>query len=123
MDSENEYLSNYKDEFQENEIDKFIFNESDYIMDVYYDLKDRIPYFIDQLGFSDLLHFIIDIKFNMYRDNHNYHQPQLDYFEHEYKKEIDSILYVLNNYLRKYNKLQINYNTFLLFSYRFTTIV
>lgn len=122
MDSENETLSDYKEEFQENEIDKFIFNESDYIMDVYYDLKDRIPYFLDKLGFSDLLHFIVDIKFNMYKNTHRYNQQQLDYFEHEYKQEVDGILYVLNNYLCKYKKLQIDYNTFLLFSYRFTTI-
>ena len=123
MDSENESLSDYREEFQENEIDAFIFKETDYIMDLYYDIKDRIPYFLDKLQFSDLLHFIIDLKFSLYNNNKRYDNKNLTYFEHEYTQEINGILYVINNYLYKYKKLQVNYDTFLLFSYDFTTVI
>jgi hypothetical protein len=123
MDSEIECLSENHEDFEESEIDKFIFKETDYIMDIYYDLKDRIPYFLDKLHFSDLLHFIIDIKFNLYKNKTIYNQKHINYFEDEYAQEIHCILYVLNNYLLKYKKFQIDYETFLLFSYNFTTII
>lgn len=123
MDSENESLPDYHENYEETEIDIFIYKETDYIMDIYYDLKDRIPYFLDKLQFSDLLHFIIDIKFNRYKNNKRYNQRHLEYFEQEYKQEIDGILYAMNNSLLIYKKLQIGYNEFLLFSYNFTTVI
>lgn len=123
MDSENESLQEHFEDFEENEIDKFIYYESDYIMDLYYDLKDRLPYFLDKLTFSNLLHFIIDLKFGIYKNNKRYNQHTLDYFENEYQQEIQGMLYVINNYLHKYKKFQITYDVFLLFSYDFTTII
>lgn len=123
MDSENENLSDHYEEFEETEIDKFIFTETDYIMDLYYDIKDRIPYFLDKLHFHHLLHFIIDLKFGHYKIPSKYNEKQLNYFEHEYQQEIHGMLYVINNYLTKYKKFQIDYNTFLLFSYKFTTVI
>lgn len=178
MDSENESLSEFQEEFYENEIDKFIFNETDYLMDLYYDLKDRIPYFLDKLNFSNFIDFISKIKFNIYQPTYNFktlHVSETDinwmdlhfstileipiekitdfniqktnidtnelqstpdihfksmlgkknihYFAQEYETEINSSLFIINNYLSKYKHFQINYDTFLLFSYKFTTIM
>jgi hypothetical protein len=102
-------------------IDKFISDETDYLLDLYYDLKDRIPYFLDKMHFHHLSDFIIDNKFNTYENNKRY--SNLDYFYSEYKTEINAALFVINGYLCKYKKFQITFDTFIRFAYDFTTII
>lgn len=120
MNSDNESING--SHYEENQIDKFIFNEADYIMDLYYDLRDRLPYFLDKLKFADLLHFIAELKFNLYQNNKRYNQERLYYFESEYNTELIACLYVINNYLNKYKKFTISYDIFLLFAAEFTSV-
>ena len=121
MNNDNEYSLDYN-EYRENPIDKFIFDETDYIMDLYYDLRDRLPYFLDKLKFSDLLHFIINIKFNLKYNCKRYNPDKLYYFESEYSTELTTFLYVINNYMKKYKNFIINYDIFLIFAYQFTSV-
>jgi hypothetical protein len=120
--SDNECSFGFQNEYIENHIDKFIFYETDYIMDLYYDLRDRLPYFLDKLHFTDLLDFIIDIKFNLSYNYKSYNPGTLDYFESEYSTELIACLYVINNYMKKYKKFTIGYDIFLLFAYEFTSV-
>jgi hypothetical protein len=121
MNNDNEYSLDYN-EYRENPIDKFIFDETDYIMDLYYDLRDRLPYFLDKLKFSDLLHFIINIKFNLKYNCKRYNPDKLYYFESEYSTELTTFLYVINNYMKKYKNFIISYDIFLIFAYQFTSV-
>ena len=121
MNNDNEYSLDYN-EYRENPIDKFIFDETDYILDLYYDLRDRLPYFLDKLKFSDLLHFIINIKFNLKYNCKRYNPDKLYYFESEYSTELTTFLYVINNYMKKYKNFIISYDIFLIFAYQFTSV-
>ena len=104
-------------------IDSFEFNESDIILDFYYDLKGRFSYFIDDMNFCDLLNFIIDQKFSQfYGYNNNADYNQIKYFDQEYSMEINTTLWILNNFLKKYKRFQVNYNDWFEFCYNFTTI-
>ena len=109
-------------EYRETPTDKFTFDETDYIMDLYYDLRDRLPYFLDKLKFSDLLHFIINIKFNLKYNCKRYNPDKLYYFESEYSTELTTFLYVINNYMKKYKNFIISYDIFLIFAYQFTSV-
>jgi len=122
MDSENESVSNHSEEFENDVIDKFILDETPHIMDLYYDIRNRTPYFLDKLSLADLTCFIIDNKFEFYHDKKKTLRPELDYFEWKYSTEINSSLYVINQYLKKYKKCVITYNVFLPFSYDYTTL-
>jgi hypothetical protein len=121
MNSDNEG-SDYHNEYKENAIDKFMFDESDYIMDLYYDLRDRLPYFLDKLTFADLLHFIVELKFNLTYNCKPYDSKKLYYFESEYSTELEACLYVINNYMKKYKRFIISYDVFLIFAYEFTSV-
>ena len=120
-DTDNDSIGSSINLFEQ--IDNFISYETDYIMDLYYELQDRIPYFLDKMRFHHLLHLIVDIKFNVYKNNKRYNNDNVYNFEHEYKEEIRGVLYLINNWLTKYKKLQINYDTFLLFAYDNTTFI
>lgn len=94
------------------EIDKFISFESDNILNIYYDIKNRIPYFLDKLTFSEFLHFIIYLKFSHFKYNilKNSKQQMSLYksFISEFESEINNLLYVINLYIQPY-KIQIDY--------------
>jgi len=122
MDSETESHSDFYEEFENDQIDKFITYETDYIMDLYYDLQDRLPYFLDKAKFPDIMNFIIDNKFGLYKNTKIYNSQNMVYFLHEYKSEINASFYVINNYLQKYKKFSLEYDTFTKFAYDFTTI-
>lgn len=124
--------SNYSDDNDSIEqlIDEFEFHESEKIHDFYYDLKNRFPWFIDDMEYHDIFHFIIDQRFSQYQSysypNHTTNR-QLDYFEQEYRDEINTTLFVLNNFLKNqsiktYKKLKINYQDWFEFCSNFTTI-
>lgn len=109
-------------------IEKFEFNESDKIHDFYYDLKNRFTWFIDSMKYHDIFHFIIDQRFSQYQGCYILaSNRQFDYFEQEYRNEINTTLLVLNNFLKiqnikTYKKLKINYQDWFDFCYNFTTI-
>ncbi len=121
MNNDNDNSLDYN-EYRETPTDKFTFDETDYIMDLYYDLRDRLPYFLDKLKFSDLLHFIINIKFNLKYNCKRYNPYKLYYFESEYSTELTTFLYVINNYMKKYKNFIINYDILLIFAYEFTSV-
>lgn len=121
MDSETESHPDFYEEFEENPIDIFISNETDYIMDMYHDIQDRIPYFLDKSRFPDFMCLIIDNKFGLYKNNKIYNPQNLNYFYSEYKSEIDGIHYVINQYLKKYRHFVLDNEVFLKFAYDFTT--
>lgn len=102
-------------------IDKFISEETDYLLDLYYELQDRFPYFLDKMRFHHLSDFIIENKFNRYENNKNY--LHLNYFYSEYKDEINACLFIINQALCKYKKFQITFETFIRFAYDFTTVI
>lgn len=124
-DIDSKYNSFSEDEsryiYDQDPIDHFISHETDYILDLYYDIRDRVPYFLDRIRFPDLFNFILDNKFNMYKNEKYYDERKLDKFYTEYKSEINGILYVINGYLSKYKKFQIDSDIFWLFAYDFTT--
>ena len=122
--------SDYSDDHDtlEQLIETFEFHESEKIHDLYYDLKNRFIWFIDDLQFHDILYFIIDQRFSQYQGyTISASNRQLDYFEQEYRDEINTTLFVLNNFLKSqsiktYKKLKINYQDWFDFCYNFTTI-
>ena len=120
-DTDNDSITSSNNIYEQ--IDTFISDETDYIMDLYYEIQDRIPYFLDKMRFHHLLHLIVDLRFNIYKNKKRYNEKNLDYFDSEYKQEIIGVLYLINNYLTKYKKFQIEYDTFFLFAYDFTTIL
>jgi hypothetical protein len=105
-------------------INKFISSETDNIMNIYYDIKDRIPYFLDKLKFSDFLQFIIHLIFlqnlSEFLKISNQKMSLYDSFISEYNSEINNLLYIINLYIQPY-KIQINYSTFVLLSLKYTT--
>lgn len=123
MDSDNESHSDFYEEIQESPIDIFISKETDYIMDIYHDIQDRIPYFLDKSRFPDFMNFIIDNKFGLYENTKRYNSQNIDYFYSEYKSEIDGIFYVINQYLTKYKNFALDYDIFVKFAFEFTTWV
>jgi len=111
-----------------NSIDQFEFNESEKIHNLYYDLKNRFIWFIDDMDYHDLFNFIIDHRFSQYQGCYILaSNRQFDYFQQEYRNEINTTLFVLNNFLKNqsiktYKKLKINYQDWFEFCYIFTTI-
>jgi hypothetical protein len=122
MDSETESHTDFHEEFENDQIDSFITEETDYIMDLYYDLQDRIPYFLDKARFPDIMSFIIDNKFGLYKNNKIYDTRDIEYFMYEYNSEINASFYIINNYLQKYKRFSLEYDVFTKFAYDFTTI-
>jgi hypothetical protein len=120
MDSENESYLDYHDKFEKHLIDKFISNETDNIIDIYYDIQDRFPYFLNNSRFPDFMNFIIDNNFGLYNNNKKYNQAHIDYFIYDYNTEINTCLYLINKYLY-YKKTSIDYTIFVEFAYNFTT--
>ena len=106
------------------EIDKFISFESDNILNIYYDIKNRIPYFLDKLTFSEFLHFIIYLKFSHLKFNIlNISKQQMSLYKSfvlEFESEINNLLYIINLYIQPY-KIQIDYSTFVRLSLKYTT--
>jgi hypothetical protein len=105
-------------------IDKFISYETDNIMNIYYNIKDRIPYFLDKLKFSDFLQFIICLRFSQnLREFLKISKQKMsvyDSFISEYNSEINNLLYIINLYIQPY-KIQINYTTFVVLALKYTT--
>lgn len=123
MDSDTESHSDFCENFDSDKIELFITNETDYIMDLYYDLQDRFPYFLDKARFPDIINLVIDNIFGIYKNNKRYNLKDFEYFIREYNSEINASIYVINNYLSKYKKSTITYNVFTKFAYDFTTII
>lgn len=122
MNSDTENLQDCPNEYLEDPVDVFMFNQTNNLMDLYYDLRNRLPYFLDKLEFSDLLHFITDINLDL---KHHYkpHNPhKLYHFESEYNRELTTCLYIINNHMAIYKKTTIEPDIFLLFAFKFTTL-
>lgn len=109
-------------------IEDFESHESEKIHDFYDDFKYRFPWFIDSMEYHDILNFIIDQRFSQYQGYPILaSNRQFNYFEKEYGTEINSSLFVINNFLRiqnikTYKYLEINYQDWFDFCYNFTTI-
>ena len=97
------------DDFQEDPIDSFISYESDNIIDLYYEMENRFPYFLNEMRSSHIMCFIIDYNFGLYENTKKYDEQNLNYFEHEFITEIDTTLMLINNYVYQFKKLKINY--------------
>jgi hypothetical protein len=107
------------DDFYEDPIDSFMYHESDNIIDLYYEMENRFPYFLNNMKSSDLYCFIIDKLITNKKGKCN--QDHILYFEQEYKTEINVTLMLLNNYLYKFKKFSIHYDDWLNFCCGFTT--
>ena len=127
--SEYEYYDYYNNDNEElddidSDIDRFISFETDNIMNIYYDIKNRIPYFLDKLKLSDFLQFIIHLIFSQNLNEiltiSKQKMSLYDSFISEYNSEINNLLYIINLYIQPY-KIQINYSTFVLLSLKYTT--
>ena len=103
-------------------INNFINDEGYNILLFSEDLKKRVfNYFLDKMYYTELMSFIIDQKFGV---KVNLNDKQLLYlFKKVYKQEINSTLFVLNNFLTKlrYSKLQISENDWINFCLKYTS--
>ena len=80
------------------QFDLFVFNEGDRIIDLYDDLKSRVPYFFANTSIT-LYSFILDHIFNKNHMSNKYNDNDNDYWNLEYNNEIKVTLNVVNNYL------------------------
>lgn len=116
VDFENE---EFDDEFDERfctieyEIDKFITFESDNILDLYFDLRNKYTYFLNKMNSGDLLSFILDQKFGKSKTKKC---TNIDQFLYYYNDEINTVEYVLN----KTSKYKFNKDDLILFCYKYT---
>lgn len=121
---ENENIDNdfMENEFAEDQIDLFEKKYTYIILEFYYDLKDRIPYFITKMQFFNLLNIITSAKFTLCVQNKKTINAQcLTLFEEKYYDEIKNLLYVINNFLScNFKNCCIDYNDWLEFCYTFT---
>lgn len=98
--------------YKQHPIDSFITNETDNIIDLFYDLEYRFPYMFNNMRSSDLMCFIIDNIFQL-PINQKYHYNISSYFEQEYNNEINIALMLINNYLLKFKNCNIQYDDWL----------
>jgi hypothetical protein len=75
----------------------FVFNESDSIIDLHEDLKNRVPYFFKNTSIP-LYNFILDHIFFISKHK-NVSVAVNDYFINEYNKEIQVTLDTVNYFL------------------------
>jgi len=107
-------------------VEKFEFDQSDTVLNFYYDLKSRHCYFISLMQFHDIFDFIIDNRFSQfYGYNYDATSIEKNYFYNEYKTEIYNTLYIINDFLKTqdpkiYRYLQINKIDWFCFCYNFT---
>jgi hypothetical protein len=85
------------DKIEIDPIDQFEYKYNDAILDFYYDLKNRIPYLLGKMNFSDLMSFIIELKFKT-KYQTKYLKSTI-VFDQEFNDEINSLLYVINKQL------------------------
>jgi len=98
----------------EEQIDLFIVNHSDYLMNLYEDLKSRFSYFLNKMQFYDYLDLIISLNFNIHIE---LNAIANETFIKENKNEIDTTYYIFN----KYNKCNIiDKDVWINFCYKYT---
>lgn len=117
-------MNNYIDIdiYTTNQIDDFILNESNSTFGLMCDLQNRFCYFLDIMNSSHLLSFIIDLKFNLsYNIVNNYSNTQINKFINKNNNELFVTLWVVNRYLSKFKRLQINRHDWLEFCYKYTS--
>ena len=106
-------------EFEIDPIEKFEYEYNDVILNFYYDLKNRIPYLLGKMNFSDLMSFIIELKFKT-KYQTKYLKSNIT-FEQEFNDEIKSLLYVVNTFLtNRYLRIYVHYDDWLNFCYTFS---
>ena len=95
---------------------------TDIILNLYYDIQHRFPYFLDRMRFHNVMTLLIDCKFkknvlkkNVYQDN-----IHLLNFEKYYFTEIDVTFECLNN---KIKNLNIDYLCWLEFCFEHTSLI
>lgn len=76
-------------------LDLFIFDESNRIIDLHEDLKNRVPYFFGNTSLP-LYNFLLDHISNSKEPKG---QNLNEYFIHEFNKEIQVTLYTVNQFL------------------------
>lgn len=95
-----------KSDESENENDRldiFIFNESNKIIELYEDLKNRFPYFLGNTSIP-LYNFILNHIFQTNKIKTNKKNDNVIYFINDFYKEIQVTLDVVNNYLLNQKK-------------------
>ena len=108
---ENYYESGNESDYDEkyDSINKLELNDYDVILDLYYDIQNRFPYFIDKMSFSNLFS-LITLEITLDKKCHD------ENFYCKYSNEIENTFYVLSTY-----NFEINYNDWYNFCYNFTT--
>jgi hypothetical protein len=110
-----------------NEIDKFLHDSLDNIMDMYDDFKCRFaynPYFLGHLRGTDLTDFFIDVLFAQ-EDTENI-LTKKDYtlfytFHEEYQNELNTSFAIVDNFLSKY-KYSLSPSSWAVFCLQFSII-
>jgi len=129
------YDYDYQDEFIEDEIeynntldntvDLFISNETDNIINLYYDIKNYFPYMLNRMNSSHLMYFIITyLNCQEYvpwtlESSMEINNIKLIKFENEFKTELNETLKLVNNFY----KLQIIYEDWLYFIYYYFNLI
>lgn len=111
------------EEFEENEtieekIDLFIHTHSHSILLLSEDLRNRFSYFITKAYSFELIDFLMNCKLRSFQREYSY----IPYsFIQEYNTEIDTTLFVVNNFLHCYfRKFQISKNDWIDFCFTTT---
>lgn len=89
-------------------IDDFLSEHLDNILDIYYDIQERFPYFLDKVTSTAFVDFIIDNAFYMYDTKHvetyfKKNTKSYTKFIQEYSKEITTTYILIDNFLQKQN--------------------
>lgn len=90
----------------------FMEENSEYLSNLYYVIKDKYYYFLDDLELYKLTHFIVDNRFGEYISPKIDNNRKLKNFEKEYEMEIDGTY----NCLAKL-KFNINIDDWIAFCY------
>lgn len=96
MDTDEEYYSD--EQVQYNILDDFIYNELDNVLDLYHDIINRFPYFLNSKSYH-FTQFVIDncILKSWTTSKVVVNNDYVTYYENE----IETTLWVLNNFLGK----------------------
>lgn len=104
--SDTEFTEATESDNENDKLDVFIFNESNKIIDLHNDLKNRFPYFLGNTSIP-LYNFILNhifYKVKKLKSDDKKIEYHLFNFINEYYKEIQVTLNVVNNYLLNQKK-------------------
>lgn len=100
-------------------VDKFIDDESDNVIDLFYDLQQRFPWFLTRMRSSHLLSFLTDRKFNV-KIKVVKHANTFTRFIEEFDKELETTHFVISTYFCSARNFQVTRDNWNVFCYGYS---